>query len=88
MDSELARSKYVPPTPNELRAILKALNLTGAATGKLLDVSDRTVRRWTSGERELSFASLYTLLHRTIGRSIGIEWRSDAGDLRHWPDLC
>ena len=76
MDSVTMEIRYQPPTPNEVISILSALHLTGAATGKLLDVGDRTVRRWTAGERDLGFAMLYTLLNRKI------DMRIDPGNWR------
>lgn len=42
------------PSPDELREFLKAHNLTGAATAKLVGVDSRTVRKWTSPPEAVS----------------------------------
>ena len=67
---------YNPPTPSEFRVILNLFELTGSAAGKLVYAHSRTVRRWTGGDRGVSFPVLYTLLHRHCGLEITPEnWR-------------
>lgn len=74
-----APAAYDPPTPEEVRAILTALGLTGAEAAALVGLSDgRQIRKYTGGSdpRRMAFATLYTLLHR--GRFIAISpdrWR-------------
>lgn len=72
---------YSPPTQSEIRALLAHWRLTGAAAGALLDVDGRTVRRWTGGDRTVSFAVLYTLASRAGGYDIDREtWRETLAD--------
>ena len=47
-----ADSGYVAPTPDEIREALRRGNFTGAAAGKLLGVTGRTIRKWVGGEPE------------------------------------
>ncbi|MEM7047009.1 MAG: hypothetical protein AAF442_05090 [Pseudomonadota bacterium] len=70
---------YTPPTPQEMREILKALGLTGAATADLLDkASGRQVRRWTGGHSKMAYTDLYTLIHKTTGVAITkADWREE-----------
>lgn len=55
------------PTPQQLRALLSSLELTGSQAGRIVGVDGRTIRRWTGGERPIPFASLYTLVHQATG---------------------
>lgn len=59
---EYANPKYETPTPDEVRAVLKAGALTGSAAGDLVGVSGRTVRKWTGGEQGISYAAWRLLL--------------------------
>lgn len=76
---------YDPPTPAEVRAMLRALELTGTDAAALVGLSDgRQIRKYTGGTdpRRMAFATLYTLLHRA--RSIVISpggWRTAAAGL-------
>lgn len=76
---------YVAPTPDEVRALLAALALTGGQAAALIGLSDsRQVRKYTSGEqpRKMPFAALYVLIHRAAGREISPEgWREEVSDL-------
>jgi hypothetical protein len=58
---------YIPPTPTEIRALLRAWGLTGKACGDLADVNPRTVRKWTGGERTMPYTALYTIANRKAG---------------------
>lgn len=59
---------YRPPTTEEIRHVLKLLNLTGSQAAKVLGVSSskvsgsRTIRKWTGGEREMPYATWHLLL--------------------------
>lgn len=70
--------EYQPPTPEELRAIMRSLDLTGAGAGTLVGVDSRTVRRWLGGDRRMPYQALFTLLNRSHGISITPEhWREE-----------
>lgn len=75
---------YIPPTPTEARALIRALGLTGREVGELLAVSPRTVRRWQSESRDyvaMPYACLVLLIDTyKRGESSGIvlppdQWR-------------
>lgn len=71
-------SRYNPPTPEEVRDLLKRLGLTGAEAGALVDVKGRQIRRYTGGDAVMPYAVLYTLLHKTQQASISPDhWRSE-----------
>lgn len=71
-------SRYSPPTPEEVRDLLKRLALTGAEAGALVDVKGRQIRRYTGGDAVMPYAVLYTLLHKTKQASISPDhWRSE-----------
>lgn len=57
-----ADSGYVAPTPDEIREALRRGNFTGAAAGKLLGVTGRTIRKWVGGEREIPYSAWRLLL--------------------------
>jgi hypothetical protein len=72
---------YIPPTAAEFRALLAALDLTGAKAAELMGLSgSRVVRRYTGGDdpRPVSFSLLYVLVHRAVGIEINqATWRDD-----------
>lgn len=76
---------YTPPTPEEVRSILSALGLTGAEAAKLIGLSSgRQIRKYTGGQepKHMSFANLYTLLHRSACLAITpAGWRLEASHL-------
>lgn len=52
--------RYRPPTPEDVRAVLRVLGWTGKAAATTLGLGkkgDRTVRRWTGGERSIPYAA-------------------------------
>lgn len=53
---------YEPPTIEEIRAALSHGGLTGAAAGRVVGVTGRTIRKWTGGEREIPYAAWRLLL--------------------------
>lgn len=75
-------NEYIPPTPEELRAILGSLGLTGAKAAELVNVDSRTIRRWTGGDRKIPYQALFTLLLRS--RNIYVtpdQWRVEIKSL-------
>lgn len=54
---------YTPPTPMEVRALLKDMKLTGKEAAKILGVSsDRTIRKWTGGTTTMPYSAWRLLL--------------------------
>ena len=59
---------YRPPTNQEIRHLLKLLNLKGGEAARLLGLSSskesgsRTIRKWTGGERKMPYAAWHLLL--------------------------
>ena len=53
---------YESPTGDEVRAVLTYAGLTGAEAGLMVGVSDRAIRRWTGGDRVISYAAWRLLL--------------------------
>lgn len=49
-------AKYVP-TSADLRAIMKAADLTGSDVAEICGVNPRTVRRWTGGDITMPYAA-------------------------------
>ena len=39
---------YRPPSPEDVRFVIKSLNLTGSQIGVIMGVDSRTVRKWVS----------------------------------------
>ena len=66
---QFADPGYLAPTPEEIRAALRAGGLTGARAGELVGVTGRTVRKWTGGEREIPY-SAWRLLLIEIGLAV------------------
>jgi DNA-binding transcriptional regulator YiaG len=60
---------YQQPSPNELRAVLNAGGLTGATAAALVGVSGRTLRKWTSGDRDIPY-SAWRLLIISLGLAL------------------
>ncbi len=48
---------YSPPTPEEIRTVLRLTGLTGAAAADLVGVTGRTVRKWVGAEREIPYSA-------------------------------
>ena len=53
---------YEPPTGDEVRAVLTYAGLTGAEAGLVVGASDRAIRRWTGGDRVISYSAWRLLL--------------------------
>ena len=77
-EPDTPNNDYNPPTSDEVRRLLKALELTGAEAGALLDVNSRQIRRYTSGDSIMTYTVLYTLLGRTRRADVTpANWRSE-----------
>lgn len=53
-------------TPDELRARLAALGMSGAALARALRVDPRTVRRWEAGEVDVPYSVQMLLRGETL----------------------
>jgi hypothetical protein len=60
-------SKYKHPAPDEVRAILRRLELTQRAAAELLCLDPRTIRRYVSGDTVMQFPVVFTLICRVSG---------------------
>ena len=67
------------PTPDEVRAILKAADMTGGRASKFLGLSNtRVIRRWTGGDDQIPY-SAWALLCAAAG--LGNIWERQNDDL-------
>lgn len=67
---------YQPPTPTELRTLLRRWRLTQTAAAAILLLDPRTVGRWAAGDVPVPFAALACLAARYSGRIVDAEtWR-------------
>lgn len=57
--------EYSPPTPMEIREVLKTAGLTGREAGERLGVNGRTVRKWTGGQCQMPYSAWRLLLVQT-----------------------
>jgi len=62
---------WVRPCGEDVRIVLKMAGLTGSSAGALLDVSSRTIRKWTSDGQEIKFAAWCLLCERA---GLGMIW--------------
>lgn len=70
--------KYTPPTPEELRALFRAWQLTRGEAAKVLGCNPKTVSRWTGGQYAMNYATLYALAHIATGIAISqCGWRDE-----------
>ncbi len=53
---------WVPPSTDEVRALLKLANLTGGEAAKIIGVTGRTIRRYVGGEKQIHYAEWRLLL--------------------------
>jgi len=58
---------YLPPTGEELRTLLDRLDLSRQGAADLLVVDRSTVARWLTGDRQMPYAALCTLIARCRG---------------------
>jgi len=66
-----ASGDWVKPCGDDVRIVLKMAGLTGSSAGALLDVSSRTIRKWTSDAQEIKFAAWCLLCERA---GLGMIW--------------
>lgn len=50
-------SEWTPPTADELRIMLNALNLSQVGFSRMIGVSDRAIRRWVDGEKPIGYSA-------------------------------
>ena len=60
--------KYQPPTPADVRAVIRQLGLKGSEVAKVVRVSSETVRRWqtsteSSGHKPMPYGAWRLLLN-------------------------
>ncbi len=73
-----APADYNAPTANEIRALLKTWGLTGAAAAAAIAANSRTMRRYTGGERDVSYPVLFTLAVKFSGHQVSPDnWRAE-----------
>lgn len=68
-----AAEGWTAPTPDELQTILARVKWSAANLQTMLGVTDRTVRRWLSGESEMPFAPWCILAYQA---GYGEIWKS------------
>jgi hypothetical protein len=72
------QTEYMPPTTTEIRALLRRWDLSGSVAGHLLCINARTIRRYTGGERTVTYPMLFTLAAIREGILISRgAWRDD-----------
>lgn len=62
------------PRTDEIRAILKYIDISGAQAANLVGVNSRTIRKWTGGEVAIPFSAWAILVEVAIGKKI---WKLD-----------
>ena len=76
--SEYGRPAYRPPTGEEIRALLRVWNLTGAAAGDMVGVGARQMGRYTGDEQDLPYAVLFALAAKVEGTHVSPwGWRAE-----------
>jgi hypothetical protein len=60
-------SAYEAPTPNDLRALMRRIILTGSRVGDLVGAGSRTVRTCTGGERSIPYSAWQLLILEAAG---------------------
>lgn len=70
-------SNYVPPTPEELRALLQNLGLSRSEAGKLADVSGNKIGKWCSGGA-IPYSVLFTIIAKSSDVQVTqADWRNE-----------
>lgn len=57
-----ADQRFKPPTPEEVRNVLRRLGWTGSRAGLELGVTGRTIRKWTGGDQDVPYSAWRLLL--------------------------
>ena len=69
---------YVPPTPEELRALLQAVGLSRSQAGKLADVTGNSVGKWCSSGGAIPYSVLFTIVAKSCNLQVSsIDWRGE-----------
>lgn len=50
-------TSWTPPTAEEFRIMLSVLGCSQTTFAYMIDVTDRTVRRWASGEKQVAYSA-------------------------------
>ena len=73
-------AQWEPPTPDEIRELIRLTGLTGGEVAAVLGLTpqgnksgrgSRTVRRWTAGDTPIPYAAWALLAHRA---GFGLIW--------------
>lgn len=48
---------WAVPSPDEVRAVLRMSNWSGEEFSKRIGVENRTVRRWTAGDKPINYSA-------------------------------
>ena len=74
-------SDYVPPSPEELKALLQVMALSRGQAGKLADVSGNKVGKWCSGGA-IPYSVLFTIIAKAADIQVSqVDWRSELSSL-------
>jgi hypothetical protein len=76
-----ARDDNAPARLNELRSLTELLELSQRGVGRELEIDERTVRYWFSGQYPTPLAAIYALRYlyaRKTGRITVLDLRPDA----------
>lgn len=52
---------WTPPSPSELRGLLKAMGISQQEAGRMTGYAARTARTWCSGARPIPYAAWFVL---------------------------
>jgi hypothetical protein len=94
-DTASGNQAYSAPTADEFELILKHIEqalqppvdgFSGAKVAAILATSTRQIRRFKSGESEVNYPVLYTLVHRTLGIKLEQDWRDQLVHILHRED--
>ncbi len=61
---------WQPPTTDEIRTVLKYIDMSGGEAASRVGVNSRTVRKWTAGETTIPFAVWAIFVEMTTGELI------------------
>jgi len=76
--TDQTQDNYIPPTPDEIRALLSKWELSGAKAGAQVDINGRQVRKYTGGQAKVPYPVLFTLFAKNDGVFISkLDWREN-----------
>lgn len=72
-------SAYIPPSPEEVRALLKVLELSRGQAGRLANVSGGRVGKWcVSSDASMPYSVLFTVIARQLQLMVSpVNWRQE-----------